>query len=184
MSKISVAVCAFILGATCSFLLNENIAVVAASPSNLQTDNPKPPRSVLHGVSIIGFGGEGVAIEGTVPVFRSLETTPIMTDLIISGTRQALDGFDCHNCTFENAKLRYGGGAFNFENVRFLGTTELTLEGAAANTVAFLRLMNGLSTGIRPAAPPPNKPIERKTRTKKPTPNIDYNPPFIGPRPI
>ncbi len=182
MSKISVAACAFILGAGCSFLLNENIPVVAASPANLQTENPKPPRSIINGVTVSGFGGEAIAIPGASPVFLPLENTPIVTDLNVFEAKQSLDGLDCHNCTFANAKLRYSGGAFNFENVNFSGTTQLVLEGAAANTLAFLRFLNSLSTGIPLASPPQNKPIERKARAKKNLPQINFTVPFIGPK--
>jgi len=182
MSKITVALFAFILGASSSWLLNDKVQVVSACSTSPQASKPKPQRSII---SSSAFGGspEGIVIQGAIPMFRALETTPIFTDVTVFSTKQSLDGFECHNCQFDNAQLRYSGGAFNLENVRFSGITSVELAGAAANTVAFLKLLNGLSIGAPIASPTPNKPIQKRATTKKPLPGINFTPPFIGPSP-
>jgi len=121
-------------------------------------------------------------IEGAIPSFRPLESTPIFEDFTFASVGQPLDGLDCRGCKFNNVTLRYSGGAYNLDNAQFSGTTRLVLEGAAANTLAFLKLLNGLSTGIPLASLPPNKPLERKARAKKPDAKIDFTAPFIGPK--
>jgi hypothetical protein len=181
MSKMTVAICAFILGACSSFLLNIRAPIVAASALNPQASAPRPQRTIFHGGGA-GNSGTGVLIQGAIPSFIPLENTPIFEDFTFFNTGQPLDGLDCRGCKFNDVTLRYGGGAFNLDNTQFSGTTRLVLEGAAANTLAFLKLMNGLSTGIPPASLPPNKPVERRARAKKPVPKIDFTAPFIGPK--
>ncbi len=181
MSKTTIAAYAFIVGACCGFLLNNRVPSVVASPLNRQASVPKPQRAIFHGGGVAN-AGTGVLIQGAIPSFIPLENTPIFEGYRFSNVGQPLDGLDCHDCTFDNTVLRYGGGAFNLENVRFSGTTKLVLDGAAANTLAFLKFMNSLPTGVPLASPPPNKPIERKARAKNPLPKVDFTPPFIGPK--
>lgn len=178
MSKIAVALLAFISGACMSWLLTGRVAVASTSTGS---NNQKPQRSTITRSAFGNIPG-GIVIEGAIPVFRALETTPIFTEVLVFNTKQSLDGFECHKCEFDNAELRYSGGAFNLEEVKFSGTTRVELSGAAANTVAFLKLLNGLSNGAATASPAPNKPIERKATTKKPTGVINFTPPFIGPK--
>jgi hypothetical protein len=189
MSKTTVMVCAFIVGTCCGFLLNNRVPIVLASPPNSQASVPqKPQRSIFHGGGV-GYGGTGVVISGALPVFRPLESTPIFEDFSIISTSQPLDGLDCRRCEFANVTLRYGGGAYNLENAKFSGTTTLVFEGAAANTVAFLKLIDGLSVVAPPPSLPADKPVEKKStipptpaNPKKPVPKIDFTAPFIGPR--
>jgi len=182
MTKITIAACAFIMGICCGLLLNNNVPTVSASSPDQQTGAPQKPRRGTISSSGFGNSGEGVHIEGAIPVFRDLESTPIFTDVQIFNTKQSLDGLECHNCEFDNAKLRYSGGAFNLENVKFSGTTSVELGGAAANTIAFLEFLNSLSVGIPVASPTANKPIEKRAETKKPLPKISFTAPFIGPK--
>jgi hypothetical protein len=181
MSKTSVAICAFIAGACCAFLLNNRVPIVAASPLNPQASAPRPQRSIFHGGEFSNLK-TGVLIREAIPSFIPLENTPIFEDFTFSKTGQPLDGLDCRGCKFNDVTLRYNGGAYNLENAQFTGTTRLVLGGAAANTLAFLKFLNGLSTGIPPASLPPNKPIKRKAIAKEPLPKIDFTAPFIGPK--
>ena len=182
MSKTIIAVGAFILGTCCGFMLNNRVPIVAASaPLNSQASDSRPRRSIFHGGGVAN-AGTGVSIVGAIPSFIPLETTPIFEDFTFSNVGQPLDGLDCRGCKFNDATLRYSGGAYNLENAKFSGTTRLVLDGAAANTLAFLKFLNGLSMGIPPASLPPNKPIKRKAIAKKPIPKIDFTAPFIGPK--
>lgn len=181
MSKTIAAVCAFIMGACCGFLLNHRVPIVAASALNPQASAPRPQRSIFHGGGV-GNSGTGVLIQGAIPSFIPLDSTPIFEDFTFFNVGQPLDGLDCRGCKFSDVTLRYSGGPYNLDNAQFSGTTRLVLEGAAANTLAFLKLLNGLSTGIPPASLPPKKPIERKARAKKTLPKIDFTAPFIGPK--
>jgi hypothetical protein len=187
MSKTTVAVCAFIMGTCCGYLLNNRTPTVLASQLHSQAAQ-KPQRSIFHGG---GFGnsGTGAVIGGAIPIFRPLETTPIFDGVNIFNTTQALDGLDCRNCAFDNVALQYWGGAYNLENAKFSGTTTLVLEGAAANTIAFLKFMDGLSVGTPPPSLPADKPVEKQSNIpsipaihKKPEPKIDFTAPYIGPR--
>jgi hypothetical protein len=181
MSKTTVTVCAFIVGTCCGFLLNNRVPIVSASPLNPQASVPQKPQRSTISANAFGGDGEGVHIEGAIPMFRALETTPIFTDVTIFNTKQSLDGLECHNCNFNDADLRYSGGAFNLENVKFTGTIRLVLDGAAANTVAFLDLMKRISPGAPVVSPAPQTPIKKKAITKRPSTPISFTPPFIGP---
>lgn len=181
MSKTILAVSTFILGMCCGLLLNNRTPIVVASSLGPQASTPGPHRMVFHGGGVSN-SGTAVAIQGAIPAFIPLDKTPIFEDFTISNSGQSLDGLDCRGCAFDNARLRYGGGAFNFENVKFSGTTRLVFEGAAANTIAFLRFLNGLSVGTPIESPAPNKPIRKRATTPKPLPEINFTPPFIGPK--
>jgi hypothetical protein len=180
MSKIVVAVCAFILGFASALPLTSGLGSVAASsPQPMRNGLATHNRMVFNGGKAVG--GKGVKIEGAIPQFIPLEATPIFNNFTISETEsQDLDGLDCRGCTFSGALVRYNGGAFNLENANFSGTTELVLSGAAANTVAFLKFMDGLTKGVAPKSFPQNKPIHKKAVAKQALPKIDFTAPYIG----
>src|SRR5579859_6816611 len=141
MSKISIAITAFALGFFCSGLF-----------SLPQTENKSSPPAIhwpdWHtNVFIRGhFTGGGIGLEGigTVPLFNTLDHMPVFKEFTISSTVQRLDGLNCENCEFENAQLRYGGGVVNLKGSTLSSTTELQLEGAAANTVALLEFLRAI----------------------------------------
>ena len=61
----------------------------------------------------------------------------------------ALDGNTYINCTFAGARLTYDGGVPpDFDNCRF-AEADFSFRGAAANTVAFMRLLAPASTNMR-----------------------------------
>ena len=179
MSKTAVAICAFIIGSCCGFLLNSRVPVVAASTPNPQANAAAPQRSIFRGGGVSN-SGTGVLIGGGIPAFIPLDRTPIFEDFNFSDVGQPLDGLDCRGCTFKDTRLTYSGGAYHLENANFSGTTTLVLTGAAANTVALLQFMNGLARGMPSMSLPPRKPIQRKAIAKKPLPKIDFTAPFIG----
>jgi len=180
MSKATVAVCGFILGACCAFLLSNRTQIVAASTTNPQTSESNSHRNVFRGGGAFG-ATTGVLIEGAIPRFIALEEAPIFEDFTISGaSNQPLDGLACRNCTFNDTVLTYSGGPYNLEKAQFLGTTRWILKGAAANTFAFLQLMNGISKGVPTASLAPNKPVQRKATAKKVLPKMNFTAPYIG----
>jgi hypothetical protein len=62
----------------------------------------------------------------------------------------------------------------------FSGTTELELEGAAANTVAFLEFIKAIPKGaLKYKLPIPNTPIKRTAKASKPL-QMDFTAPYIG----
>lgn len=70
-------------------------------------------------------------------------------DKTLSG-RVVLDGGEFDNCDFFEVQMLYSGGMPpQFTNCRFNEAT-FTFDGAANNTVLFLRSMAGFSTGMRP----------------------------------
>jgi len=171
MSKISTTLCAFVLGVFCGILFNGLAQVNTASRSSQEIDNLKTNPIVISGGRVFGLG-TGVLIGGAIPTFLSIT---------ISGTSsQPLDGLDCRGCTFNDTVLKYSGGAYNLEGAKITGTTHLVLEGAAANTVAFLEFMHGIASGVPSASFPPNRPIERRAIAKKPMTKMDFTAPFIG----
>jgi hypothetical protein len=180
MSKISTTLCAFVLGVFCGILFNGLAQVNTASRSSQEIDNLKTNPIVISGGRVFGLG-TGVLIGGAIPTFLSIEQVPTFKDITISGTSsQPLDGLDCRGCTFNDTVLKYSGGAYNLEGAKITGTTHLVLEGAAANTVAFLEFMHGIASGVPSASFPPNRPIERRAIAKKPMTKMDFTAPFIG----
>jgi len=195
MSKATIAIGAFVLGLFCS-----------AALSVPQSEHPGSSRPTVnwpdwHGTVFMGgsAAGAGNAVNlegiGAVPFFNTLNHMPTFKRFTISKSGQSLDGLNCEDCQFEGARLRYGGGVVNLKGSTFSGTTELELEGAAANTVALLEFLKAIPEGgLKYKLPTPNRPITKKfasTRPpapapeKAPTPQpqkMDFTAPYIGPR--
>jgi hypothetical protein len=180
MFKTCLTVGAFAIGVVCGLMFDGRAHEVMGSTTDSQSPPSTEGRRVFKGVKISNFGSVGLSIDRSVPQFIPIEKTPVFEELEISGEEQALDGLDCRSCTFSDSTLEYGGGAFNFTNVKFSGKTRLVLTGAAANTVAFLQFMHGIDKGIPSASLPPNRPIEKTAITKKPLGKIDFTAPYIG----
>lgn len=183
MSKFSICVLAFSAGFVCATLLFKpaSVPVLAAGQS---IEPSIEGRSVFDGT--LFSNGKGFKIEGAVPQFLPIDQTPVFENVTISNDiplPQSIDGLDCRGCDFENVRLTYGGGAFNLENPRFSGTTTLTLTGAAANTVAFLKLMEQVGNGL-PGLPNdvlrPHTPVKRRFTAKKPMKHMTVTAPYIG----
>jgi hypothetical protein len=195
MSKAAIAIGAFIIGLFCS-----------ASFSAPQSEHQGASRPTLnwpdwHGVVFTDgranniVGGKPVNLEATwaVPFFNTLDHMPVFKRFAISNSTQSLDGMNCEDCQFESASLRYGGGVVNLKGSTFSGTTELQLEGAAANTVALLEFLKAIPGGrLTYKLPIRNRPITRKfpaTRGRKklatpspatPPQKMDFTAPYIG----
>jgi hypothetical protein len=156
MSKVAVALAAFIAGA-CSvvFISGKYISIMSAMAN-------QPWHQ---------------AESGTAPIIPSLGATRL--GVFVSNGTQSLDGLDCENCSFSNVTLEYSGGAFNLKNSSFAGPVRVKLEGAAANTVAFLQLVQALRISERAKQPALRKPVQKLAIvTKKVT--GDFEAPYFS----
>jgi hypothetical protein len=117
------------------------------------------------------------AESGTEPIIPSLGTTRL--GVFVSNAKQSLDGLDCENCSFSNVTLEYSGGAFNLKNSSFVGPVRVNFKGAAANTVAFLQLVQALSISERPKQPAPRKPMHKFAMVKE-TVTGDFEAPYLS----
>src|SRR5690349_5267635 len=61
-----------------------------------------------------------------------------------------VDGKQFENCTFEDCKLVYSGGEPpSFVNCTFTANLDLVFDGAAGNTVQFLKVMASPKSGMQ-----------------------------------
>ena len=146
MVKIRVPLISFSVGFCCALGLSFHMRSVDAVAAQVNDSR----RGIDDGGGLVALKGSPVdiEIEGAVPSFISLERTLIFKRYVLENGTQHLDGFDCRECTFKNVALQYGGGAYHLENAKFSGTTSISLTGAAANTVAFLRFLQSIGRGI------------------------------------
>jgi hypothetical protein len=114
MRNIIVALGSFIVGAISMSLVGNHTSTLAQVPT-------------------------AVRAQGTVPVvppFRSI----VVNGYVFDGKIFAVDGILCTRCTFKNATLEYGGGAFAILEPRLSGSLSIKLDGAAHNTAVFLNM--------------------------------------------
>jgi hypothetical protein len=155
MSKVTVALGSFIVGACSMFLvLSGNHASTLEQP-------------VLAQAPLFDAGG--------VPVVPPIKMR--LDNMTLKGLVYQLDGLSCDRCTFVDMTLTYAGGAFSFANCKFDGTTRVVLSGAAANTLSVLPLLEALTKGVPPKPPIPKKPTEQ-TATAKQLMTISFASPY------
>jgi hypothetical protein len=151
MSKLMLALGSFTMGAMLGIMASGRASILAQKSQ---------PRSFVE--------------EGMVPTVPPLRHNVLIGAHVGSGFITPLDGLECENCTFDNAAIEYGGGAFHLTNTTFSGTVNVQLTGAAANTFAFLKYLNGIS-GPAPLSgvpsPTPNPKLPPKPLPSKPPPN-------------
>jgi hypothetical protein len=158
MSKFTIGIGGFVAGVCVALLFNNPPIMVSANQG-------------------------GIVLRGAIPEVAPLENFPAIEKGHVIKSIQQLDGLNCVDCTFDDASLTYGGGPFRFVNAKFSGATNLTFAGAAANTLALLRLLEAVPRSTAPTPYPPNEPINRTSvAPKQPVPKIDFTPPFIGPQ--
>jgi hypothetical protein len=162
---------AFVAGFVCSILLFSgghpapNGVTVEAAAQDLDP--------------VSAFWGPGFA--ASIPRVPPLPSGS-QTGMLVSGMPQSLDGLNCRNCKFVNSDLIYAGGPLHLEDIAVSGTTHITLQGAAANTLALLTFFNAIQEGV-PATPNvPQQPIKKTSIAKKPMTELNFSPPFIGQR--
>jgi hypothetical protein len=154
MSKVTVAFVSFVLGACCMLLID--------SGNHTSIFAQAPPVMV---------GGAGVPV--IPPITNKFERFGM------GGMSFGVDGAECIDCDFRGTVLQYGGGAFTFTRFKFSGPVRVNLVGAAANTVAFLNLVQALAASQQPPAPKPNSPI-LKTANLKQEMTGDFTSPYNG----
>lgn len=165
MSRITLALGSFMLGACCMAFLGSHTSTVAQEVPRV------PPPSTACAMSAIGAMGPAPGSPTRlIGIPNSEPPVPGLAPAICSGSMkngtQALDGLDCRNCTFDGVALEYAGGAYNLQDAQFSGVTRIVLKGAAANTVSILPLLAAIEAGQRLEQPNPNAPIIRSTTAK------------------
>lgn len=191
MSKISIAIGAFLMGVYCSALFPSQ-----AGKSNSPVVNwPDFHTLRFHGGGTRAGGGINISHIGATPIFNSLDHMPVLEDFTFASVKQPLDGLNCTNCKFEDAALSYAGGVVNLRGSTFSGTTKLQLEGAAANTIALLEFLKAIPKGTLQYKLPINRPItknfssapapptQRPPAQAAPVPQpkkMDFTAPYIG----
>jgi hypothetical protein len=186
VTKLVIAAVSFIAGATLSSAFGHQAAAPQPAPPGQVISDFNPNgrlRSRIEGTFLRGGTGAQI-LELTDPVtpgIWNINHEPIIEGATFVGSKQTLDGLDCRGCIFQDPHLLYGGGAFNLENAKFVGTTTIEYTGAAANTLAMVGLMQSLGIGQDSPPPPPRETIKRKTETR-PTPKqtFDFSPPFVN----
>jgi hypothetical protein len=161
--KVLVTVSSFMFGALSTW------TVLWGAPSTVQSQSqPQPPPSgfvlkVAPGAkihSVIGFSPDK---EPIIPGLGARIPPLTITAEPENPAPQILDGLDCDGCVFNNALLKYSGGAVRLEHASFTGTTTLELHGAAQNTIAVLNLMGYIAKGGRIFLPSHKPPIRKAT---------------------
>lgn len=126
------------------------------------------------------------------PVFAQVTVRgaePIIPPLIdvknkggkVSDEAQQLDGLDCEDCSYNNVKFVYSGGAVNLVNPHLSGKTSLELRGAAANGQVMAAYLAALAGGKPPRPVMPNAPVLKTTTLSTPM-TVSFKTPF-GPSP-
>lgn len=141
MSKVTVALGSFIVGACCMFFVLSGIQTsILAHPVLAQT--------------AISAGPSAVPV---VPPVTTVETS----GNTIEGMVFDLDGVNSTGDVFENATIEYGGGSFRLIQPKFSGPIRLRLKGAAANTLALLQYIQAVEAGQRPKRTVPRQPLQQ-----------------------
>lgn len=161
LGKALIAVSSFLFGALSTW------TVLWGAPSTRQAQSQPPPSGFTIKVaptakirSVIGFSPDKEpSIPGLGPKLPPLTITAEPEN----PAPQILDGLDCDGCVFNNALLKYSGGAVRLERASFTGTTTLELNGAAQNTVAVLNLLGYIAKGGKIFAPSRKPPIRKAT---------------------
>lgn len=124
MSKITASSLTFLLGALCSFVLNQTSTLLHAGPFLSFPDAiPRVP-----------------PLAGTV------------TDSSFANGEQQLDGLDCTRCTFENVVLSCAGGVFRLKDMSIKGRLRVDFKEPAKNTIKLLALLEALPTHDKPTS--------------------------------
>jgi len=155
MSRVTVALGSFVVGALSMFVCLGNQTSIVAQPAVPQ---------------------RGIVAEGAEPI------VPPLRGIVVSASSfgnltQPLDGLDLENCEFRNVTLEYSGGAFRLRNASFSGPIRVQLKGAAANTLVLLRFLDAMAASRAPINPEKGKPLD-KTTTAKYTQKVDLVSPY------
>jgi hypothetical protein len=98
------------------------------------------------------------SLKDTVPIVPPLPHIALNGNSFRNVT-YAMDGLECHDCTFQDVTLTYGGGAYLLENPKVSLPVRLNLTGAALNTAQLLQVFGLIGCPAKaapPMAPTPN----------------------------
>jgi hypothetical protein len=134
MTKVTLALGSFIVGACCMSLFDSGIHTSTRVQASQQP--PTLPRSTI-------FMPAAIPVVPPLQYFGHGDT--------IGGDVQQLDGFSCEGeCKIAPRVLTYGGGAFRFPTAIIPKGVPVVFTGAAANTVLLMH-----ATGMLPAPKSP-----------------------------
>jgi hypothetical protein len=159
MSKVTVALASFIVGACTMFLFLE----LSGSHTSTFAQAPNEARILV--------------VEGAEPVIPPWRGMTV-EDNVFSGVTQQLDGVSCIDCTFDNATLEYAGGAYALIRPKFSGPIRINFKGAAANAINLQAFLASLNTGRTLPPATPRQPIPQIARLTKPITNGDLLSPY------
>lgn len=153
MSKLTIAFLSFIVGGVSSFMF---FASFGSRASTVVQD---------------------VVIEGAVPIVPPLRAGGT-SGSDFRGTF-ALDGINSAGDTFNNATVKYGGGAFRLIQPKFSGgPIRLELVGAAANTLYLIQFLQAVEAGRHPNPAIPRKPLQKTAEIKQAVITTDLISPY------
>lgn len=108
--------------------------------------------------------GSFITMPGLIPVVPPF-TPVVLQRNNVSGYVVQLDGLNVDDCTFDNVRFEYGGGAFRLNNIHISGNTLLTLKGAAMNTFLLTQWFTSLNRPAPHPIPPKNKELMATLKT-------------------
>src|SRR6266852_5861961 len=153
MSKVTLALGSFIVGACSTWLVLGSQSFGSQTPTTVQGRSTFKGGGVRH-------SNRGVGLEGSEPTFQSFLAFPKFDD-----------------CTFKDVSFEYAGGAYNLINCSFSGGTRVVLKGTAANTLSILPLLQAITSGHPPEPPKPQTPMLKTAKAQSPI-TINFTSPY------
>ncbi len=161
MSKVTIALGSFIVGALCASL---TLSLIQTS-TRVQASQQSPLAPALPPSTI--------SMPAAIPVVPPIQYFGHSST--IGGTVQQLDGFACDGCTVTVRVLTYGGGAFNFSNTNVPAGVPIVFTGAALNTLRLLQITGAIPPPPTPTPIPlPGGPIIKAQMEIKAQPKITF----------
>ena len=177
MTKVALALGSFTVGA----VLGSLFLGIHTSTSAQALSSDKHPYDLVEITDGVPAPTEAI---GTIPNGVP-QVPPILIRVsrlkITNGGVQTIDGMLCDDCEFNNATIKYSGGAYSVARSKFTGKTTFLVSGAAANTLAFLRLMDAIEAGSSAPKIAPNQPLEQIAKARENTSLLaTLRSPFVG----
>ncbi|SPJ15859.1 exported hypothetical protein [Syntrophobacter sp. SbD2] len=154
MSKVTVALGSFVVGALVMFLLGSHTSIFV-QPASAE---------------------RGIVVGGAEPVVPPLRGN-VVSNSKFENVIQPLDGLDFRNCVFKNVIFEYSGGSYSLANAVISGAIRVNFKGAAANTMALHAFLESLNAGTKPKPLQPNAPLFREASNVQ-TMTVDFISPY------
>jgi hypothetical protein len=134
MSKTIFSLISFVAGmVVMSLVASGNHTSIFAQEPSAQSAPPATPPFI--GVKIAG---------GPIPEVKPINVRMSYIGAMGAPSDVRVDGVECSHCVFDGAILRYGGGNFSLSDFSVSGPVRIELDGAARNTVLFLKFVEAL----------------------------------------